>query len=54
MQQCACTNTQHENHPDITCDKSATTDDGYCRECHDMAAKEHATTKPDMRSYQPR
>lgn len=54
MQQCRCTTTQHDNHPGKTCDKPATTDDGYCKECHDKAAKEHAVTEPDMLSYQPR
>ncbi len=54
MQQCRCTTTQHDNHPGKPCDKPATTDDAYCKECHDKAAKEHAVTEPDMLSYQPR
>jgi hypothetical protein len=54
MQQCVCTTTQHDNHPGEPCDKQATTDDGYCRECHAKAVREHADTKPDMLSYQAR
>ena len=53
MQRCGCTTTQHENHPGMDCDKPATAIDAYCSECQDKAAKEHAVTKPDLRSYQP-
>lgn len=54
MQLCKCTTTQHDNHLDKPCDQPATTDDAYCRECHDKAATEHADTKPDLRTYRPR
>lgn len=54
MQQCVCTTIQHDNHPGEPCDKQAITDDGYCRECHAKAVREHADTKPDMLSYQAR
>jgi hypothetical protein len=54
MQQCRCTTTQHDNHPGNTCDKPAITDDVYCTDCRDKAAREHADTKPDMLSYQSR
>jgi hypothetical protein len=54
MQQCGCTAKQHDNHPDMACDKPATAVDAYCRECQDKTTKELAVTKPDMRSYQPR
>jgi hypothetical protein len=54
MQPCGCTTTQHDNHPGTICDKPAATDDVYCQECNDKAAKEHADTEPQMRAYQPR
>jgi hypothetical protein len=54
MRQCRCTTTNHDNHPDKICDKPAITDDEYCKECSDKAVKEHAVTKTDMLSYQPR
>jgi hypothetical protein len=54
MQPCRCTSTHHDNHPGKTCDQPATSDDAYCQECHDKAAKEHADTAPQMLSFQPR
>jgi len=52
--QCKCSTTQHENHPGKPCDKSATTDESYCEECHDKAVKGAADTEPDMRAFQAR
>jgi hypothetical protein len=54
MQQCTCTTTQHDNHPDKPCDKPATTTHAYCQECQDKAVREHADTEPVMPAYQPR
>jgi len=44
MADCRCTTWAHK-HSNDKCDKPAVTNDGYCQECHDQAAKEWVQTK---------
>jgi hypothetical protein len=53
MQPCRCPTKHHDNHPNQDCDRPAVTDAGYCQECADKAAKEHADTQQDMPAYKP-
>jgi len=53
MQLCRCPTRHHDNHPDQDCHKPAATDAGYCEECADKAAREHADTQQDMPAYKP-
>lgn len=44
-EQCRCQTAEH-GHPDNQCEKPATETDGYCKECHEKAAKEWSDTQP--------
>jgi len=44
MRRCRCISASHK-HPNGQCEKEATTDDGYCQECHDRAAEEWSQTQ---------
>ena len=46
MKQCRCESTTHDHHPGNRCAKPATEEDGYCKKCHDLAARELNHAKP--------
>jgi hypothetical protein len=50
---CRCTSPNHEQHKDAVCSEPATEPDGYCRECHDLAAKEWEQSQPNLPDLPP-
>ncbi len=53
MKQCRCESTTHDHHPGNRCDKPATEEDGYCKDCHDLAAVEFDLAKSDLPDLPP-
>jgi hypothetical protein len=49
MATCRCTSLKHPNHADRVCENLATEADGYCKACHEHAAREWQQNQRDPR-----
>ena len=54
MKVCRCKDVNHSNHEGKHCDKPATENDGYCKECHNKAADEFFDANPESTDLPPR
>ena len=44
---CRCESITHNNHLGTRCGEPATTEDNYCKECHERAGLEHDLAKSE-------